>query len=177
MHKKLILTACLICTDFWATGCKETPSNPAISSFLETDVRSHTVNMFFNLGHEDENLSANFSGYANGHLLISVPIGYKVILHVTNDGGVPYGAGVYTADQQVAFSGSGKTIAYLENNPSAGIMPGSSQKITFTTTHTGQYRLESLLYRFPIHRPSHPTLGMWVHFNVVASGQPNVRQI
>lgn len=142
-------------------------------SILETNVIAHTVNVFLSIGHQSANLDANFNGYANGHLVISIPVGYKVILHVVNDGGIPYGAGVYTDSQGVAFSGSATAIADLENNPNAGIMPGDAQKLIFTVNQIGEYRLESLLYRFPTHHPTHVSLGMWARFKVVSSGIPS----
>lgn len=156
------------------TGCDERiQSNP--SSLLVTDAATHTVNLFLTMARHNENLSANFNGYANGHLVFTIPVGYTVAIHVTNDGGIPYGVGVYDAAQHVAFAGSALSIPALENNPTAGIMPGDSQTLRFVANRVGNFRLENMLYRYPAHSPTHEPLGMWAQFRVVSSGTPQVQ--
>ncbi len=156
------------------TGCDaQIQSNP--SSLMVTDAATQTVNLFLSMARHSENLSANFNGYANGQLVITVPVGYTVALHVTNDGGIPYDIGVYDAAQHVAFAGSALSISDLENNPTAGIMPGNSQTLRFVANRVGNFRLENMLYRYPTHAPTHEPLGMWAQFRVVSSGVPSVQ--
>lgn len=155
------------------TGCDEV-ANSAPSSLMVTNTASRTADLYLIAGYNRNNVWDNFNGYANGNLNISVPVGYRVALHVTNDGGVPYDVGVYTEDQQLAFHGAGNSMADYVQNPSAGIMPGSSVTYAFVANHVGDYLLADLLYQFPGHHPSHLPLGMWGTFHVTPSGTPHV---
>lgn len=155
------------------TGCGEVV-NSAPSSLLVTNTASRTADIYLIAGYNRNNVWDNFNGYANGNLNVSVPLGYRVTLHVTNDGGVPYDIGVYTNHQQLAFPGAGNSLADYAQNPSAGIMPGSSVTYAFVANRVGDYQLADLLYQFPDHHPSHLPLGMWGAFHVTPSGTPHV---
>lgn len=175
-RKKLKVAALLVGVPLLLTACGR-PAEEALASIMDANPSANTVQLFLSMGHKSENLDANYNGFANGHLLISVPVGSKVILHITNDGGIPFTSGVYTKEQQVAFPGSGDAIANLVNSPTAGIMPGNSAKLTFIANKVGHYRLESLLYRYPSHHPTHTPLGLWAQFNVTQSGKAEVRSV
>ena len=155
------------------TGCGDIP-NSAPSSMMITNTIAHTADIYLIAGYNRNNVWDNFNGYANGSLNFSVPVGYQVALHVTNDGGVPYDVGVYTSDQQLAFRGAGNSLEDYTQNPSAGIMPGSSTTYKFVANRVGDYLLADLLYQFPGHHPSHLPLGMWGQFHVTQSGSPHV---
>ena len=155
-------------------GCG-TVVNSAPSSLLVSNTASSTADIYLIAGYNRNNLWDNFNGYANGGLDVSVPVGYRVVLHVTNDGGVPYDVGVYTQDQQLAFPGAGHSLNDYRTNPSAGIMPGSSTTYTFVANRVGDYRIADLLYQFPEHHPSHLPLGMWGKLHVTPTGTPHVK--
>lgn len=154
-------------------GCgADTNSTP--SSLLVTNPTSRTADIYLIAGYNRNNLWDNFNGYANGNLNVNVPVGYRVALHVTNDGGVPYDVGVYTKDQQLAFPGAGNSLQDYVQNPSAGIMPGSSATYVFVANRVGDYRLADLLYQYSAHQQAHLPLGMWGEFHVTATGSPQV---
>ncbi len=153
------------------TGCGRVV-NSAPSSLMVTHPSARAADIYLNAGYNRNNLWENVNGYMNGNLSISVPVGYRVTLHVTNDGGVPYDIGVYTQDQQLAFPGSGNSLQDYLLNPSSGILPGSSATYSFVATRVGDYQLADLMYQFPNRRPSHLALGMWAQFHVTKAGRP-----
>lgn len=156
---------------FTVTACDDVvKSSP--SSLLVTNTAARTADIYLIAGYNRSNLWENFNGYSNGHLTISVPVGYHVRLHITNDGGIPYDVGIYTMNQQLAFPGAGNSLEDYLNNPAAGIMPGSSAIYSFVANRTGEFRLADYLYRFPEHHPSHLPLGMWGVFRVTPTGVP-----
>lgn len=155
------------------TGCG-TVTNSTPSSLMVTNPTARTADIYLITGYNRNNLWNNFNGYANGKLSVTVPVGYKVALHVTNDGGVPYDVGVYTKDQQLAFSGAGNSLSDYVQNPSAGIMPGSSVTYSFVANRIGDYQLADLLYLFPSHQPTRLPIGMWGEFHVTSTGTPHV---
>ncbi len=155
-----------------ATGCSHIPAAAPVN-ILEANPATKTAQLFITAGYNSNNLWSNFDGYANGRLVVTIPVGYHVVLHFTNDGGIPYDLGVYTADNRVAFPGAGHSEQWLDMNPMAGVLPGDSQTYTFTASTAGTYRIASLLYRFPAHRPTHVALGMWDTLRVVKGGAPS----
>lgn len=163
----------ILSTTFLATGCGKV-ANSAPSSLLVAHPENRTADIYLIAGYNRNNLWENVNGYSNGNLSISVPVGYKVALHITNDGGVPYDIGVYTKDQKLAFTGAGSSMTDYRQNPTGGIMPGSSVTYSFVANRVGDYRLADLLYEFPNRQPSHLPLGMWAEFHVTQSGSPQV---
>ncbi len=155
-------------------GCGPHQENSAPSSLLVDVAAAKTAYIYLTAGYNSNNLDANFDGYANGRLVITVPVGYRVVLNVTNDGGIPHDAGVYTVQNQLAFAGAGDSTTALEHNPSAGIMPGQSATFRFVADRIGSYRLADLLYSFPAHGRMHDSLGMWAAFRVARTGSPRV---
>ncbi|WDL96119.1 sulfocyanin-like copper-binding protein [Alicyclobacillus sp. ALC3] len=171
---RIISVGCtMVVSALTLAGCgADTNSTP--SSLLVTNPTARTADIYLVAGYNRNNLWDNFNGYANGNLSVSVPLGYKVALHITNDGGVPYDVGVYTTDQRLAFPGAGTSLQGYVQNPSAGIMPGSSATYSFVANQVGDYRLADLLYQFPAHQEARLPIGMWGEFHVTAAGSPHV---
>lgn len=156
-----------------ATSCSSTPAADP-SSVLSANTMTRTADLYMTAGYNSNNLWANYDGYAHGKMMITIPLGYRIRLHFTNDGGVPYAIGVYDAYNHVAFKGAGNSISEFDFNPTLGIVPGDSVTYTFTANQTGTYHLASYLYRFPTHNPNNVSLGMWDTLRVVSGGSPNV---
>lgn len=154
-------------------GCSSIPAADP-SGLLSADAASQTADLYLDAGYNTANQWNNFDGYAHGRMVVTIPVGYTVRLHVTNDGGIPYAVGVYDANDDVAFKGAGNSVADLQFNPALGILPGDSVTYTFTASQVGTYRFANYLYRFPSHDPTNEPLGMWDTLRVVASGSPNV---
>lgn len=141
---------------------------------LSANAVTRTVDLYMTAGYNSSNMWNNFDGYAHGKMLITIPLGYRVRLHFTNDGGIPYAVGVYDDNYHVAFQGAGNSIQDFDFNPTLGIVPGDSATYTFTANQTGTFHIANYLYRFPSHNPNNVPLGMWDTLRVVSSGSPNV---
>lgn len=163
----------VLATGLLMTGCGRVV-NSSPSSLMVANPGARTADLYLIAGYNRNNLWENLNGYANGNLRVNIPLGYKVTLHVTNDGGVPYDVGVYAADQTPAFIGSGNSMQDYLLNPTAGIMPGTSATYSFVATRVGDYQLADLLYQFPNRNKSHLPVGMWARFHVMEAGAPSV---
>ncbi|PWI57820.1 sulfocyanin-like copper-binding protein [Sulfoacidibacillus thermotolerans] len=156
-----------------ATACSYTPAaDPA--SVLSANSVTRTVDLYLTAGYNSNNMWNNYDGYAHGKMIVTVPLGYRVRLHFTNDGGIPYSVGIYDANQRVAFKGAGNSIADYDFNPTLGIVPGDSATYSFTASQIGTFYIANYLYRFPSHQPTNVALGMWDTLRIVPSGNPNV---
>lgn len=154
-------------------GCGSIPAADP-SGLLSVNAAAQTADLYLDAGYNTANQWNNFDGYAHGRMVVTIPVGYTVRLHVTNDGGIPYAIGVYNANDELAFKGAGNTVQELAFNPSLGILPGDSATYTFTANQVGTYRFANYLYHFPAHNPANVSLGMWDTLRVVSTGNPNV---
>lgn len=155
------------------TGCSSVPAADP-SGLLTSDPATMSADLYLNAGYNSANQWNNYDGYAHGRMVVTVPVGYTIHMHLTNDGGIPYAVGVYGAGNQLAFKGAGISVEAMDFNPSLGVLPGDSETYTFVASTLGTYRIASNLYRFPAHHPTNESLGMWDTMRVVASGNPNV---
>lgn len=155
------------------TGCGTTTTTVASSPWLSIDPATHTAKLTLDAGLTSVNGWANFNGYANGQMEINIPVGYKVDVTMNNDGGIPFEAGVYTANNELAFPGSGFSVAFMVANSSAGVFPGQSEQFSFVASKVGQYEIENLLDRIDAQkRPEN--FGMWDVLNVVPGSAGSV---
>lgn len=185
---KRVLLAAAAAASLALTGCGQGPAalsarlslNPYTRrpvhpvAMLSSDPSARTATLIVDAGYNSTNDWANFNGYANGQMTVTIPLGYQVHIEFTNDAGIPYDLGVYTASGQLAFPGAGNSVQELADNASAGVLPGESETLSFSASSLGHFRMESLLYRFPNNTPSRTAMGMWAAFNVVPSGNPEV---
>lgn len=187
MRRKVLFAAAAVAS-LALTGCGQGPANLSARlslnpytrrpvhpvAMLESDPSTKTATLIVDAGYNSTNDWANYNGYANGQMTVTIPLGYRVNIEFTNDAGIPYDIGVYTENRQLAFPGAGSSVQELADNASAGVMPGESETLSFTAARTGNFRMESLLYRFPNNSPARTSMGMWAAFNVVPSGNPSV---
>jgi sulfocyanin len=98
----------------------------------------------------------DFNGYQNGAMTITVPVGWRVVVHFTNVNDLPHSVAVLPsgADKQPAPPAtpvfSGATTKAL----TAGLSKGAKQIFTFEATKPGTYE-------FVCGVPGHAIAGMW----------------
>lgn len=174
--KKWFMGIGLACACAALSGCgaQNFAAGQSASQFLRVDSATQTVTLKLIAGFTPANGWLNFDGYANGQMTVQVPVGYKVTVEFSNDGGVPADIGVYGANGQLAFPGAGDSIQAIELNAQPGIVPGSSETVTFTASQAGMYRIENLENRFPQFGQPYQSIGMWVGLNVVSGGSPGI---
>jgi len=115
-------------------------------------------------GQGPANGGMNFDGTSKGRLVITVPVGARVKLTLTNQGDLPHSLEIIPAAGQLlsqavnppAFPGAETP------NPVAGIMKGKIAVAQFTAEKPGKYRM---ICGFP----GHAILGMYATFVVSSS--------
>lgn len=116
------------------------------------------------------NAGFNFDGYADGHLVVTVPVGWRVVLDFRNLAPLPHSLVVEPWNEPsdlrrpyAAFPGASTP------DPFAGTPPQGAVSLHFTATRAGRYRLACAL-------PGHRDLGMWDTLIVTARVRiPTVR--
>ena len=137
-------------------------TNP--SQWLQVDPTSKTATLVLDASHGGANNGFNFDGFANGHMVVTVPTGWKVTVECKNEStAVPHSCAIVKSAGATtpAFPGAEAP------NPTTGLSPGQSASFTFTAGAVGTYRIDCLV-------PGHDPAGMWNSFDVVGSGTPSV---
>ena len=152
------------------------PAAPATVDWIAVDEGARTVVIDLVAGSTDANNRWNFNGYANGDATVVVPEGYTVTLNFENRDPVNYHsvgvlerAASYPAifDQAVpVFDGAMTTNATSMTEATAP--GGGTETISFTASAAGEYALVC-----PV--PAHAVTGMWIGFEVSASGDSGLR--
>lgn len=162
-------------------GCGTQSSSALTSKFMTVDPQNQSVTINLVAGYNATDNWRNFDGYSNGQMTITVPVGYKVTLNYSNASGIPTDVGVYTQNPQraLAFTGAGDSLQEISLNAAGGLLPGDSEKETFTASRTGSFILANYLDRYPQIASGwapqdYQAVDMWAHFDVVQSGSPSI---
>lgn len=143
-------------------------------SWFSVDNGARTVDMTITAGLTDKQNYWNYNGATNGEMTITVPQGYTVsITLVNNDPMMAHSLGISSqtsgfganVDTNPAFPGA------ITPNPTSmvdGTMPGQEASIEFVAATAGNYSMVCYV-------PGHAAVGMWVRFNVSASGDAGVQ--
>lgn len=154
-------------------GCGQSQTN-LTSKFMTVDSSNQSVTLNVTGSYSQTNDYMNFDGYANGGMTITVPLGYKVTIHYYNNGGIPADIGIYNNKNELAFQGAGDSINDISLNPQAGILPSTSETVTFTANSAGTFKLANFENYFPQVKSHFQDVGMWDWFKVVQSGTPSI---
>lgn len=159
-----------------ATPTAAATAVPAAVEWISVDEGARTVVIDLVAGSTDSNNRWNFNGYANGDATVVVPEGYAVTLNFENRDPVNYHsvgvleqAASYPAIFDAAvpvFEGAMTTNATSMTEATAP--GGGSESISFTASAAGEYALVC-----PV--PAHAVTGMWIGFEVSASGESGLR--
>ena len=159
-----------------ATPTAAATAAPAAVEWISVDEGARAVVIDLVAGSTDSNNRWNFNGYANGDATVVVPEGYAVTLNFENRDPVNYHsvgvlerAASYPAIFDAAvpvFEGAMTTNATSMTEATAP--GGGSESISFTASAAGEYALVC-----PV--PAHAVTGMWIGFEVSASGESGLR--
>ena len=117
---------------------------------------AHTVDLTIVAGKEAGGAGFDLNGYRNGAMTITVPVGWRVVVHFTNAGNMPHSVGVLPAGaHQQAMPAAGSAVSDATTaNFAAGLPKGATQTFTFEATKPGTYELICGC-------PGHGVAGMW----------------
>lgn len=141
-------------------------------AILSVDELSHTVRLYLAGGATSAADGFNFDGYANGKLVVSVPVGWTVIVECKNDSTVithscavvpdtPISPTVGQRSNDLAFAGA------TTPDPVEGLPCGKSAGFSFVASKVGRYRIACLVI-------GHEADGMWDWLTITAGGAPKV---
>ena len=145
------------------------------AEWVTVDETARTVTIDLVAGQSAANNHWNFNGHVNGDATVVVPQGYEVTINLSNEDPVNFhSAAVLEASSTYpamfdnptpVFQGAMTSNATSMTEATAS---GESESITFTAGAAGSYALVCLI-------PAHATQGMWIGFEVSASGESGVR--
>lgn len=136
------------------------------STWLVADVPAKTVQFQLIAGFTGMNGALNFNGFGDGGLTLSVPGGWRVVMHFVNhDGMLPHSAEVIpdgpvptTGGVSPAFS-QAVTLKLQE-----GLTSTERDDIAFVADRAGSYLIICGV-------PGHAAAGMWIRFQIDPSAQ------
>lgn len=131
-----------------------------VSPWLWEDPAAKTVHLRILAGYHSVNGGFNFDGYANGKMVVTVPLGWKVDVLFKNVGELnhsfvvePFGEKITSSHPKPAFAGAEVP------DPVVGVKPGGTATAAFAAAKAGHYR-------FLCGVPGHAAIGMWDVLNV-----------
>lgn len=175
--KSSLLAVTVAAAGLMAAGCGVFPTTYAStnSKWMTVDQANQTVTLNVIAGYNRTNAYDNLDGFANGQLQFNVPVGYKVKLVFTNASGIPADIGVYNQSGGLAFPGAGDSVSDILENPQPGIIPGTSETLTFIASTPGTYKMANLINRFPEFKNTQQNIGMWAKLNVTNNQTPSIQ--
>jgi FtsP/CotA-like multicopper oxidase with cupredoxin domain len=151
-----------------ATGAMTVPA------WMTVDNTARTVRMTITAGSTPDNNYWNMNGAINGRMTITVPEGHRVSIEFVNrDPNMAHSLGV-SAETSNFMTPPAPTPVFagaITQNPGSmvdGTMPGETETVEFVAERAGNYSLVCYI-------PGHTAVGMWLYFNVSASGQAGVQ--
>jgi hypothetical protein len=136
---------------------------PDARKFLTVDSASHNAVLTLIAGYPATNLQFNYNGYANGELLVTVPVGWTLDVQCENRGTVPNSCSVVTDGRAT----DPVRPEWSTPNPQSGLAPGTSAAFRVVPDAPGLYRITSLV-------PGREAAGMWGRLQFTPTGAPAI---
>lgn len=146
-----------------------------LPSWMTVDEDGRSVVIALVAGATGANDGWNFNGHSHGDATIVVPEGFEVTIDFSNeDPATVHSVAVLAGpafpvtfdDPAPAFEGA---ITSGATSTADGTKTGESESISFTASSPGEFAIACLI-------PAHAATGMWMGFEVSASGEPGLRR-
>jgi FtsP/CotA-like multicopper oxidase with cupredoxin domain len=151
------------------------PSGPmTVPAWYVLDANARTVRMEIVAGQTADNNHWNFNGVINGSMAITVPEGYRVVITFVNrDPNMAHSLGISPETQNFMVPPQPNPVfaGAISQNPGSmidGTMPGETETVEFVAERAGSYSIVCYI-------PGHTAVGMWLYFNVSASGEAGIQ--
>jgi len=151
------------------------PGGPlTVPDWYTVDNTARTVRMQIVAGLTPDNNHWNFNGAIHGDMAITVPEGYRVIITVENrDPNMAHSLGISAETSNFATPPQPNPVfpGAITQNPGSmidGTMPGETETVEFVAERAGNYSMVCYI-------PGHTAVGMWLYFNVSATGEAGVQ--
>ena len=131
--------------------------------FLSWNASSRVVHLTLLAGLGRGNNGFNIDGYGRGELLVTVPVGWRVVVDCENRGSVRHSCAVVTGSLSTrpAFTGAASPA------PTTGLAPGAKATFSFRASRTGSFRITCLV-------PGHAEARERAVLDVVRGGTPSI---
>lgn len=156
----LLMFAAAACDPITGTG-SGTPPDP--SNYLKVDPQSRTAVLTLIAGYPASDYQFNYNGYADGQLVLKVPVGWQVTVQCANHSTINNSCAV-VADARATDP---VDPSWTTPNPREGLKPGESASFVFAPQAAGDYRIASLV-------AGSEASGMWLDLRVTTTGKPSV---
>ena len=157
-------------------GDRATPTEMTMPDWIQVDRTASTATLEVVAGKTDANNSWNFNGYADGEVVVVVPVDYEITVDFRNaDQVVAHSLGIDEKrtswpatfdDPQPVFEGA---MTESPTSMSGATQPGESETLVFTADEAGEYTMVCYI-------PGHASAGMWIYFTVSAEGEAGMRK-
>ena len=145
----------------------DVPAQPAArpdpQRFLSWNARTRVAHLILLAGLGNENNGFNFDGYGRGELLVTVPVGWRVVVDCENRGRTRHSCAIVAGSlaTRPAFRGAATSA------PAAGLAPGARATFSFRATRIGSFRIACLV-------PGHEQARQWDVLDVARAGRPSI---
>ena len=156
-------TAVAIGLIFGVSAVSAYAAKPNPHGYFVVDASRHSVQLTLLAGLDGSNGGFNFDGYGRGEMLVSVPVGWRLVVTCESHGSARFSCAVVrdSLSTQPAFRGAASP------NPTAGLNPGGKATFSFVPTKVGSYRITSLV-------PGQEQARMWDVLDVTQGGRPSI---
>ncbi len=153
------IIASLVAAPMASARAQDAPRiNPA---WLSADSASRTAQFDLVAGLSPVNAGMNFNGFGNGHLKLTVPVGWQIVMHFRNmDQNLPHSAVVIRAVTPIPAVAGPPAFAHAgTHHLSDGMPTGAKEDVRFTADQAGSYMFFCAV-------PGHGSAGMWIGLDV-----------
>ena len=136
--------------------------------WLKADSATRTAEFALLAGFSTLSSGLNFNGFKQGGLVLTVPLGWTVVLHFENrDPALPHSAEVIPAGSIPMGPVTPVFVHAATRAQDVGLSSGEKQDVRFVAATAGEYVIFCAV-------PGHGAAGMWMRLSVTAGGQPGV---
>lgn len=136
---------------------------PEPHRFLSWDAPNRVAHLTLLAELGSANNGFNFDGYGRGELLVTIPLGWRVVVDCENRGSTRHSCAVVKGSLSItpAFPGAASPA------PITGLAPGRKATFAFRATRGGSYRIACLV-------PGHEQARQWDVLDVRRAGTPSI---
>jgi hypothetical protein len=138
-------------------------AKPDPQSYFVVNASRHSVRLTLLAGLDGSNGGFNFDGYGRGEMLVSVPVGWHLVVVCESHGSERFSCAVVrdSLSTRPAFRGAASP------DPTVGLNPGGKATFSFVPAKPGSYRIASLV-------PGQEQARMWDVLEVTRGGRPSI---
>lgn len=138
-------------------------ARPDPRAFLSWNATARVAHLRLVAGLNGSNNGFNYDGYGRGELLVTIPLGWRVVVACENRGNRRHSCAVVKGSlaTRPAFPGAASP------SPRTGLAPGSSVTFSFRASRVGSFRIACLV-------PGHEQAREWAVLAIARGAKPTI---